>query len=200
MLCSLLERHYPQISIWRRRGRILGSRLGNEQVIGIMNLARIYFLCSPFSIPAKGTVSPIIRMKTKGSNVEKFTFWITFQDNIFPYVEGYYAGLQFLFSFAWILLCLQFVSHMFSSFVCRYIYRGRSLHEVYIKIIEHLPKWIYFLQFSMFEIVLLWLILIEMTSGYLSYKGLEFPLKYRHTHKYTSCKQLYKFRCRKSPM
>lgn len=100
ILCSLLERHYPQISIWRRRRRILGSRLGNEQVIGIMNLARIYFLCSSFSIPAKGTVSPIIRMKTKGSNVEKFTFWITFQDNIFPYVEGYYAGLQFLFSFA----------------------------------------------------------------------------------------------------
>lgn len=52
-----------------------------------------------FSIPAKYAPNPETRMKTKGFNMEKFTFW-TFQDRIFPNVEGYSAGLQFPFSFA----------------------------------------------------------------------------------------------------
>lgn len=42
--------------------------------------------------------------------------------------------------------------------------------------------------------------MIEMTSVYLSSKGLEILLKYENTHKYTACKQLYKFGYRKSPM
>lgn len=120
--------------------------------------------------------------------------------NRLPWEEVYYEDLPFLFLFAWIFfLCIWLVSHMLSSFVCQQITRGKTPHEVFIKIIEPLPKNIFFpLKYICDSFIITYISKNDLRIHFLQvpWNSLEIS---EHTQILTT-HTLYKFKYRKSLM